>query len=324
MKQTRSHLRWHRLLLVCTLFAVISINVLAWTQAWAMTHFATPGEQVPIIESLSLGGRLNLAVLGVPVPRPENHFTPADGGYAYDVHTIPLPNSEWLEAWWVAHPQPRGIVLLFHGYAASKQQLLPPAQVLYGLGYSTFLVDFRGSGGSSGTTTTLGIREAEDVTYAVDYVRQTWPGLPIVLYSTSMGSSAVLRSVAVAGVQPGAIIAETPFDQMANAVRARMRLMNLPTFPAAELLVFWGSVQQGFNGFTHNPSDYARTVTCPTVLLRGDQDTWVLAEEINTIYERLPGPKQLVTVPGVGHDVLLPLTPEVQEQVQQFLWQVEA
>jgi hypothetical protein len=129
-----------------------------------------------------------------------------------------------LEAWSVAHPQPRGVVLLFHGYAASKQQVLLPAQALYEMGYSTFLVDFRGSGGSSGTTTTLGMREAEDVAAAVAYVRQMWPEQRIILYSTSMGSSAVLRAVAVEGVQPDAIIAEAPFDQLSNAVRARFRL----------------------------------------------------------------------------------------------------
>jgi hypothetical protein len=106
---------------------------------------------------------------------------------------------------------------------------------MYEMGYSTFLVDFRGSGGSSGTVTTLGMREAEDVAAAVTYVRQMWPEQRIILYSTSMGSSAVLRAVAVEGVQPDAIIAETPFDRLSSAVRARLRLMGLPIFPATEL-----------------------------------------------------------------------------------------
>jgi hypothetical protein len=304
------------------LLALVGVNVLAWMQAWSMTHFAHPGEHIPAIEALSLGERLQLAAAGVPVPRPENHHTPADAGYTYEEHRLILPHDAWLEAWWVAHPQPRGIVLLFHGYAASKQQMLPSAQGMYQMGYSTFLVDFRGGGGSSGSVTTLGMREAEDVAHAVAYVRQMWPEQPVILYSTSMGSSAVLRAVAVEGVQPDAIIAETPFDRLSSAVDARLRLMGLPTFPAAELLLFWGSVQHGYNAFAHNPVDYAQTITCPTLLLRGAADARVSHEEIEAIYQALQGPKEYITVPHVGHNILLTQTPEVQQQAAQFLEQI--
>ena len=44
------------------------------------------------------------------------------------------------------------------------------------LGYSTLLVDFRGSGGSSEATTTIGVLEADDVAAAVAFARTTWPG----------------------------------------------------------------------------------------------------------------------------------------------------
>jgi hypothetical protein len=193
--------------------------------------------------------------------------------------------------------------------------------VLHELGYSTFLVDFRGVGGSSGSVTTLGIREAADVAHAVDYVRQTWPGQPVILYGTSMGSSALLRAVAREDVQPQAVIAEAPFARLSDAVDARVRSMRVPTFPASELLLFWGSVQLGANAFVHNPADYAPDVTCPTLLLRGAEDARVAAEEIDAIYERLPGPKTRISVPHVGHELLLPQTPEVRQQVEEFLEQ---
>jgi hypothetical protein len=260
-------------------------------------------------------------VVGVPVVRPENHFTPADGGFSYETHTIPLPGpgDAWLEAWWVAHPQPRGVVLLFHGYAASKQVVLEPARLFYELGYSAFLVDFRGAGGSSGSTTTLGMHEAEDVAHALAYVQQTWPGQRVVLYSTSMGSAAVLRAVAVEGARPDAIIAENPFGQLTSAVRARFRLMGLPDWPTTEALVFWGGVQHGFNAFAHNPAEYARNIETPTLLLRGDQDMRVSAAELEAIFAGLQGPKQLVTVPGAGHTLLLPISAEAWQQAEQFL-----
>jgi hypothetical protein len=97
--------------------------------------------------------------------------------------------------------------------------------------------------------------------------------------------------------------------------------MRVPTFPASELLLFWGGVQLGANAFAHNPADYAPDVTCPTLLLRGAEDARVAAEEIDAIYERLPGPKTRISVPHVGHELLLPQTPEVRQQVEEFLEQ---
>jgi len=319
MKKKRGSRRTRRLIVLLVVLAFVGINALAWMQARSMTYFAAPGTQMPAIEALSLGERLQLAALGVPVPRPTNQHTPADAGYSYEIHRIDLLNGEWLEGWLIAHPQPQGIVLLFHGYAASKQQVLLPAQVWYEMGYTTFLVDFRGSGGSSGSSTTLGLREAEDVAHAVAYVRQQWPGQRVLLYSTSMGSSAVLRAVAVEGVQADVIVAETPFDRLSSAVRARLRLMGLPTFPTAELLVFWGGAQHGYNAFTHNPVDYAHSIHCPTLLLRGAEDARVSAAEVEAIYQALQGPKEQISVPAVGHTLLLTQTPEVRQQVEQFL-----
>ncbi|NJO84072.1 MAG: alpha/beta fold hydrolase [Blastochloris sp.] len=209
-----------RFLLVVVVIVLVGVNGLAWMQARAVTHFVSPGMPLLPIESLSLGQRMQLTALGVPLPRPENHFTPTDAGVAYETHTITLNDSEWLEGWWVPHPQPRGTVVMFSGYAASKQQVGGAAQVLYNLGFNLFLIDFRGAGGSSGSTTTLGIREAEDVAAAVAYARQTWPPQRILLYGTSMGGGErCCGAVAVHGVQPDAIIIESPFDQLLSAVR---------------------------------------------------------------------------------------------------------
>jgi hypothetical protein len=49
--------------------------------------------------------------------------------------------------------------------------------------------------------------------------------------------------------------------------------MNVPSFPAAQLLVFWGGVQAGFNGFSHRPAEYAKSVSCPVLFLHGEDDT---------------------------------------------------
>jgi uncharacterized protein len=197
----------------------------------------------------------------------------------------------------VPHVWPRGIVALFHSYATSRASLLHPARTFHDLGYAVMLVDFRGSGGSSGADTTLGVREAEDVAATVAYMQQHWPHPPIVLYGVSMGSAAIMRAIAFHAVQPAAVILESPFDRLTHTTRHRFEAMGLPAFPATDVLLLWGSVQQGFNAFDHNPVEYARSITCPVLLLYGAHDPRVTEAETQAIFEKLAGKKQLVRVP---------------------------
>jgi fermentation-respiration switch protein FrsA (DUF1100 family) len=192
---------------------------------------------------------------------------------------------------------------MFSGYAGVKEGLLTPAAHMFRFGYSSLLVDFRGAGGSSGSDTTLGIREADDVAVGFAYAQQQWPGQPIVLYGVSMGGAAILRAVAVNGVHPAAIVVEGVFDRLLATTKHRFDALGLPSFPAAELLVFWGSVQMGYNGFAHNPIDYAAAVECPTLLLHGERDPWITTAETEAIAGRLRGPKQLLHVHGLGHEM---------------------
>jgi len=284
-----------------------------------MTHFVPDG-----ITSSTMPGIVRLA-FGAPMQRVENRRTPSDAGLAYEVRRIALADDAWLETWVVPHAEARGVVVMFHGYAASKASLLPAAVLLHRLGYATMLVDFQGAGGSSGTTTTLGMREADDVAAAFAFAVRRWPTLPIALYGASMGGTAVMRSMAIHQLRPAAIVLESPFDRAVQAVRNRLALHSLPAFPLAELLVFWGGVQLGFNGFQHNTVDYAREVTCPTLILHGGRDSRVSMGEIEAITANLRSPHELVTFPQAGHEALAAVDPaHWQARVGQFLAQALA
>jgi hypothetical protein len=193
---------------------------------------------------------------------------------------------------------------MFHGFAASKASLLPAAEAFHELGYDALLVDFRGSGGSDGYATTIGYREADDVAAACDYARQQWPDSPLVLYGRSMGGAAVLRALAVGELRPAAVILECPFDRLLSTTKNRFRAVGLPSFPAAELLVFWGGVQHGYSGFDHNPVDYAAAVECPALFLHGERDVRVAPAEAREVFDRLGSKKTWALLEGAGHENL--------------------
>src|SRR5262249_45805933 len=151
------------------------------------------------------------------------------------------------EGWHIPCAESKGLVVLFHGYAACKCELLSEASALRELGYDTFLVDFRASGGSSGYETTVGYREADDVAAAVDYAQAQFGFSRVVLYGRSAGSAAILRAVSLNRVYPDGMILECPFDRLLSTVQHRFSAMGVPSFPAAQLLVFWGGVQHGYS-----------------------------------------------------------------------------
>jgi pimeloyl-ACP methyl ester carboxylesterase len=70
------------------------------------------------------------------------------------------------------------------------------------------------------------------------------------------------------------------------------------------LLLFWGSVQIGANGFAHNPTDSARAVTCPTLILHGERDPRVTLEQVTALHEEFPSQATLVHIPSAEHESL--------------------
>jgi uncharacterized protein len=168
------------------------------------------------------------------------------------------------------------------------------------------------------------MREAEDVALSMNYAQKSQLKRPLILYGISMGSAAILKAVAAKKVTPDAIILEEPFARLVAAVGSRVRAISIPSFPLAELIVFWGGVQHGFNGFAHNPVDYARQVKCPTLILQGELDQWTTKAEIDRIFANLQGSKQLSIFPNTGHNLLVTIDRERWKQdIKKFLKEVK-
>jgi uncharacterized protein len=290
--------RFYQLLL----FIFLILNILAFAGAYGMTHYHSPGQRA------------------FGLLRPVDSRSPAAIGLNYRQQRIAINSSEWLETWLIPTDAPIGTVLLFPGKGGSKSDLLAPTQVFHDLGYQALLVDFRGVGGSSGSTSTLGMREADDVAVAVSYAQRTKLQPPLVVYGLSMGSAAIMRAIAQAKINPDAAILELPFARLVDTVGSRIRSARLPTFPMTQLVVFWGSIQHRYNGFAHNPVVDARQVQCPTLVMHGQRDQWTTVAEINQIFNNLPGTKQLAIFPSAGHQLLVTVDKGLwQRSVEQIL-----
>ena len=314
--------------LIASLTAIVTgfalLNVLAYNHARAMMYFTSGGTRTEKPEKLTLGQRAKVLLTGVNVPRPASNRQPPELDPECRRLAIHGTNGIILGCWYVDRGGRTPLVILFHGYGSEKTRLIQEARVLLSLGTSVLLVDFRGSGESSESYTTIGFREAEDVAAVLQHARLNLHHPSVILYGQSMGAVAILRYLQEGGPKPDGVIVEAVFDTMLNTVRNRFHAMGVPSIPGAELLVFWGGVLTGFNAFDHNPVNYAKSLTCPALFMHGTDDPRARIEEGRRVYDAVPGIKQFKEFPAIGHEAYVSRYPgEWTETVGAFLKTVE-
>lgn len=300
-----SFTKWLKRLFYLFIFVFISSNFVLYNHAYYFTHFVDkdlPKVTSQTIQSKTMMEKIKLGIYGVEIPKPRNKVTPDS---AYQV--ITLGRHPQLHAWMVpTHLPPKGVMILFHGYTASKSSLLERAKVLRKLGYHTFLVDSRGHGDSEGLQTSIGYHESEDVQTAYKYIKQYYPNLPISFLGTSMGAVSILKAVHDYQLEAEKLILECPFRSLSDAVYSRFENLKIPTFVLPELLLFWGGIQNDIDSKAHNSLDYAKKVTIPTLIVYGLKDPKVRQYEVTDIYDALASTKKkLVLLEKSGHDHLM-------------------
>jgi alpha-beta hydrolase superfamily lysophospholipase len=290
------------------------MNVVAFFHAYKFTHFSENDVVKSTAKNLSFFEKLKTLTFGISNPRPINRSVPKT---AYE--TINIQSNKRIECWLINADNSRGTIIMFHGYGGEKASMLDKADRFLQAGYSTLLVDFMGAGGSEGNQTTIGYKEAQQVKSCFDYMTARGEKR-IYLFGTSLGAVAILKAIHDYQIMPDGIVIECPFGSLYQTVCARFKSLNVPSFPMAALLVFWGGIQNGFWGFSFKPDTYANSVTCPALIFYGEKDEKVSMDEIEAIYSNLKGNKRLLTFPLAGHEnYLIKYDTEWTKEMKNFL-----
>lgn len=292
------------------------LNGVAFMHAWRFTHFPpSASERTPDPEDLHFGQKVWILLTGISNPKSVNTAP------QQVVDTVWISSrGEQMEGWWRSVDSARGIVILFPGYAGRKSDLQTEAFAFQDMGYHTLMVDFPGLGGSSGHSTSVGVHESKDVQSAVQYVAQKYTDQPIYLFGFSMGAAAIIKALQENPEHVDAAIIGAPFGSLIQTVRNRFDLMGLPSFPFAELLVFWGGVQHSFWGFSHCPIEYAKQIQAPILIMHGAKDERARLPQVREIYEAIPAKKELIIFEDLAHQSYCRSEPDRwKEAVQSFI-----
>jgi fermentation-respiration switch protein FrsA (DUF1100 family) len=210
-------------------------------------------------------------------------FLPPPPGYqdTPDVLKVPTKNGEHIAAIYLVNPAATYTLLLSHGNAEDLGSVRPLLPGLANLGFSVFAYDYRGYGLSQGKPSERHVYA--DIDGAYDYLTGKRGVVPdrIVAYGRSLGAGA---SVDLAARRPvGGVILESPF---LTAFRVMTRV---PLFP--------------FDKFRN--VDKIGRVRCPLLILHGEADEIVPFWHGRRLFDKAPGPKTFVAIPGAHHNDLI-------------------
>ncbi len=261
----------------------VLINIIVAFHAYKFTHFYNKGEiAIKKQEAKSGWDKTKEILLGINAEKQSN--TAPDSAF----QTIILTTKDGikLQGWYIPVGNAKGTVCLFHGHGGKKSGNNKEAEEFRKMGYNTFQIDLRAHGDSGGNTCTIGYNEGEDIKLSFDFIKNK-DEKNIVLWGISMGASAITKAMNDYTLQPQKIILEMPFGTIEDAVEGRIKMMGLPAEPISTLLTFWGGIEHGFWAFNMKPQEYAKKITCPTLLQWGKNDPRVSKREEDILFANL-------------------------------------
>ena len=205
------------------------------------------------------------------------------------------------------------IELMFHGYRGSAERDLPGGvQRCFQVGHNVLLVDQRCSGRSGGNVITFGIHEHRDCLAWIDrMIGYFGPDVQIILTGISMGASTVLMA---AGKElPGNVIgvlADCGFHSPREIILSVARSMHLPARGLYPFVRLGARIFGRFDLEEYAPVEAMKTCRVPVIFFHGAADDYVPCYMSRITFDACPTDKKLVLIPGAGHGLSYPVSPE--------------
>ncbi len=213
---------------------------------------------------------------------------------------LPIPNGERVSGWFVEGRPHAGAILLLHGVRADRRAMLSRAEFLHRQGYAILLIDLPGHGESAAQHITFGLHEAEGVRAALRFLQQALPSEKIGVIGVSLGAASLVLSRP--DPQPSAIILESMYPTIAEAVSDRIRLrLGAVGASLAPLLLWQLPLRLGISPDELRPIAALPALRAPLLIMAGSNDRHTTLAETQKLYDAANPPRELWVVEGAAH-----------------------
>jgi len=227
--------------------------------------------------------------------------TPSDIDLGYEDVYFKTSDGVRLHGWYVSAGQDRGVGLFFHGNAGTISHRLDSIAFFHGLGFSVFIIDYRGYGKSEGITDEQGTyRDAEAAWLHLLRDRGIEPG-KIVIFGRSLGAS--IGAWLASRTNPAALIIESAFTSAPDLGRHHYGF--LPVRALARI--------------HYDTQSSVERVSAPTLVVHSAEDEIVPFEHGEKLFRHASEPKAFVEIHGGHNDGFLVSRALYTEALSEFL-----
>lgn len=207
-------------------------------------------------------------------------------------------------AGWLAEPsRSRATVVLFHGLRANRAETLERIFFLTAAGYRCVAFDHRAHGQSEGKRSSFGYFEGRDAAAVLDLVAERWPSQPRAALGISMGAAALCFASPKTRLLQ-AVILESLYHDLASAFETRVGKNYPAWFFRFRRGVAWITEKRlGIPIDLVAPSrEIDKIAPAPVLLMTGSEDPHAPVTDLERLYHRCQGPRDLEIIPGAGHE----------------------
>ena len=232
----------------------------------------------------------------------------------HDAQDVYLTSKDGLKlhGYWIPAENPKGTVVLAHGYRSTMLVDFSGAFKHYhSMGFNILAPQQRAHGESEGKYITFGVKESEDFRQWIDYHNEHFGHQQMFLSGLSMGASTVL----MAGgreLPPNVmgILADCGYSTQKGIMYEVIRKMKLPPVLCYPFVRLAARLFGGFDLEDTSALEAVKQVKVPVIFFHGETDDLVPCYMSRELYDACPTRKKLVTIPGAGHGLAFPVDRE--------------
>lgn len=213
-------------------------------------------------------------------------------------------------------------IILCHGWGVNRGDLLRDTHFLAEKGFNLFYFDFRASGESGGTISSVGYLETRDFDAAYDFLKTHRPHAMerAAVFGTSMGGSVAIFAAAK-HPELKCLLAENTFLSYRRVIANWSWLRTkVPYYPLVPLTLAFVKMKLGADPEPFSPAHNIGKVKAPVMFINGDNDDLVPLQDAEALYGACKAEKkQIWIITGASHGKCAEVGGEVyKNKVAQF------
>ena len=230
-----------------------------------------------------------------------NQLDEATGHYQFSFTAnvdLPQRTNQWTH-------QPRGVVVLLHGYGVAGFEMLPWALLLAQNGWRCVLVDLRGHGKSNGRQIYFGMQEVRDLQALLDQLRKHGGDtFPVAVVGHSYGAVLALRW-RMMDPRVDKVVAISPYADLSSAI-LNISAQYARWMPKSLLKAGLRKLPEHLHVTPEelNPSSWMELNRQAALFIAGTEDKIVPLGQVERLCQSGNPNNRLIVVPKAAHEPL--------------------